>query len=227
MQSKNSPLQATPSTIAKSLSAMGDDPVFKSEFKPLSGNLNSHSFITGIDLNAVRLPKSFIESIEVKSHKTRVPVRKALNTEFFRVRQGEEWRLQTMILELKQEREMYIVTPAVWDAIPDVIKPAVLHLAINRMNNLFLIPVQLPGPDGRRLSWHESLSIVVNTAETEWVRSVANHPTSTYNLTVAQGKIADPEWPDVTFQEVIEIAFRGRVIDSIDHPVIRQLKGEC
>jgi hypothetical protein len=32
-------------------------------------------------------------------------------------------------------------------------------------------------------------------------------------------------WPEVTFQELIRIGFRDRVIDAVTHPVVRRLRG--
>jgi hypothetical protein len=181
--------------------------------------------LPGFDLDALRLPQNFGESLGVKRLLTRVPVRRPLKTEFFRVRSGESWRLQTMILEIKEEGETYLLLPAVWDAVPELLRPAVLHTAIDRRENVFLIPVPLPGPDGRRNPWHQSLNSAVTKAETNWVRSVANMKQGGYDLYVADGNIPDPEWPDVTFQELVKTAFRERVIDTIAHPVIQQLLG--
>ena len=59
--------------------------------------------IPGFDLNDLRLPQNFGDALGVKRFITRVPVRKPLKTEFLRVRTGEAWRFQTMILELKEE----------------------------------------------------------------------------------------------------------------------------
>lgn len=181
--------------------------------------------IPGFDLNALRLPQNFGESLGVKRLITRVPVRKPLKTEFFRVRPGEAWRFQTMILELKAESETFLLSPAVWDAVPELLRPAMLHTAIDRRNNAFLIPVPLPGPDGRRNPWHQSLAEVVAMAETKWVRSVANMAVGGYDMLVAEAALAEPEWPDAPFQELVQIAFRDRVIDSEAHPVIKQLLG--
>jgi hypothetical protein len=36
---------------------------------------------------------------------------------------------------------------------------------------------------------------------------------------------ADPEWPRLTFQELLRIAFRDRLVDRLDHPVILRLRG--
>jgi hypothetical protein len=107
----------------------------------------------------------------------------------------------------------------------ELLRPAMLHTAIDRRNNVFLIPVPLPGPDGRRNSWHQSLAEVVATAETKWVRSVANKSVGGYDMLVAQAALPEPEWPDATFEELVRIAFRERLIQDSDHPVVTQLLG--
>ena len=39
-------------------------------------------------------------------------------------------------------------------------------------------------------------------------------------------KLPDPEWPPLTFTEILRVAFRDRMIDSLEHPVVRQLRGQ-
>ena len=44
-------------------------------------------------------------------------------------------------------------------------------------------------------------------------------------MTEAADTIPDPEWPTLSFQELLRIAFRDRLIDRLDHPVIKRLRG--
>jgi hypothetical protein len=37
--------------------------------------------------------------------------------------------------------------------------------------------------------------------------------------------IPDPEWPPLGFWELIKIAFRDHLVDRVDHPVIKRLRG--
>ena len=150
----------------------------------------SGDLIPGLDLDALRLPQNFGETLGVKRVITRVPVRKPIRTEFFRTHPGEAWRAQIMILELKEERETYLLAPTIWDLVSEVARPAMIHTAIDRQNNVFLIPVPLPGPDGRRNSWHQSLAGVVAMAETKWLRCIANMVVGGYEMHVAFSHIA-------------------------------------
>ena len=47
-----------------------------------------------------------------------------------------------------------------------------------------------------------------------------------YEIYVATGITAEPEFPDLPMKEILRIAFKGKYIDSIDHPVLRKLRGE-
>jgi hypothetical protein len=175
--------------------------------------------------DALRLPQDFAVTLGVKKVVNIVPVRRPSKTDFFRVRAGEEWRFQCMVLELKEEGETYVVAQPLWAVLPNLLRPAMLHLAIDRRDNVFLIPVPLPGQDGRRNSWHQSMAEIVVIAEKQWVRTAANKSIGGYDAHVAQGQIQEPNWPDLSMRELVEIAFRGRIITSLEHPVVRQLQG--
>jgi hypothetical protein len=44
-------------------------------------------------------------------------------------------------------------------------------------------------------------------------------------MTVAESVMAEPNWPELPFQELIKLAFRDRLITAIHHPVIKRLRG--
>ena len=63
-------------------------------------------------------------------------------------------------------------------------------------------------------------------AKEMWVRVAANMGAGYYDVSVATGDIPEPEWPDIEFQKILEIAFRDKFINDLDHPVVRRLRGE-
>ena len=63
-------------------------------------------------------------------------------------------------------------------------------------------------------------------AQEGWVRIGANRSLGAYEIFQATSNVSDPEWPEQPFSELIRIAFKNQFIDSIDHPVIRDLLGE-
>jgi hypothetical protein len=46
-----------------------------------------------------------------------------------------------------------------------------------------------------------------------------------YEMFVAESAMSEPTWPEVTYQELIRLAFRDRLITTLDHPVIKRLRG--
>jgi hypothetical protein len=54
---------------------------------------------------------------------------------------------------------------------------------------------------------------------------VADIPFGAYRFYEAEGVLSEPLWPEKTLSELLEIGFKDRIIDSVDHPVIRRLRG--
>lgn len=181
--------------------------------------------VAGIDLAALRFNQNYQQAVAVNKELTRIPVKKPSKTDFFRVRDGEEFTEVFNILEIKDEGEVYLTAPALMHSIPGLLRPAMIYLAVDRRGNPFLIPVPLPGTDGRRNSWHQSLDDVVQRAKTNWLRSVANKALGGYEMHIAEKDLGDPEWPAASMEKLLNIAFRDRVIVSEEHPIIRQLLG--
>ncbi len=167
------------------------------------------------------------EATGAKKALVTVPVRKPNRQEFFRIHPDESYALQMAVLELKSERETYAVTPEIAMALPGETRVVALTTTINRQGNLFLWPVPLPSDDRRQLAWHTSAREAAALARTGWVRMVANMSGGYYDVWEAEGVIADPQWPEHTFQQLLKIAFgNGRLIDREDHPVLKQLLGK-
>jgi hypothetical protein len=174
----------------------------------------------------LRLSQSFAETAGVKKLLSTVPVRKPSPQDFVRVHPDPAYRENFPIIELKDEREEYIV---VADLVPLLIGEFVsktLFTAINRQGTVFFWPVRLPSPDGKNLDWWRSSREAAELAMTAWVRIRANMNLGAYDIFQAEGVIADPEWPQLGFWELIKIAFRDHLIDRIDHPVIQRLRGQ-
>jgi hypothetical protein len=60
----------------------------------------------------------------------------------------------------------------------------------------------------------------------KWVRVQANMALGANDISEATKIVADPVWPDYTHKEIIRIAVRDRLINSFDHPVLKQLRGD-
>ena len=129
-------------------------------------------------------------------------------------------------LELKEERETYCVTPEMAAMLGSDVRPVMMLTCINRMGQVFLWPLPLPAEDGRTNSWHFTARAAAEQAEQRWVRMAANMGAGAYDVFLATEGVPDPEWPSHTFQDLLRVAFgNGRLIDSVDHPVVKRLRG--
>ena len=181
------------------------------------------------DPAALRLGADYSEGLGVRKVISTIPNRKPNKSEWFRVRPGEEWRLQTAVLELEKgvERSTYLVAPSLWPDLSGEITPALLLACVNRAGVLFLSRVTLPGPDGRSNTWTDSALQIAKAAEDNWARMVSDTANGIYTHFEPSTDLPDPRWPSISFREIIRIAFRDRMIESLDHPVIRELRGDA
>ena len=180
---------------------------------------------TSTDLMSLRLPANYGATLGVKKLLTNVPVGKPKKPQFFRTHASNEMTFATMLLEQKESRESYVVLPDVAQEISELVRPVQLHAAIDRQNNVLLIPVPLPGEAGTRNPWHESLAQAVEHAKLKWLRITANMHTGAYDVYEAEAALPDPEWPAHDIDALVEVAFRGKIITSLDHPVVQSLLG--
>lgn len=199
-----------------------------SQSEECAHDINSRDAPDPFDVDSIRLSQDFHQDLGVKRALLTIPVRKPDGTWFFRVQPGEEYRLQTVVLELKEEREIYLVSRALWDKLSteNCFSPRVVFTAINRQGTLFLWPIRLPRPDGRQDNWSASALEAAKMGMNKWTRMTANMNLGAYEVFTATGTIPEPEWPDEPFEEILRIAFKDRFIEGHDHPVLKRLRGE-
>jgi hypothetical protein len=177
------------------------------------------------DLANLRLSQAFAETSGVKKLLRTVPVHRPHPQDFFRVNPDPAFRENFPIIELKEEREQYLVAPALVPELAGEFISMTLFTAINRQGVTFLLPVRLPTADGRQSEWHRSMREAAELAMGKWVRVKANMALGAYEMFIAESVMVEPVWPDVSFSEILRLAFRERVIDRLDHPVLKRLRG--
>jgi hypothetical protein len=146
--------------------------------------------------------------------------------EFIRVHPKIE--LSVGALELKDDNEgFYLVTPAMASTLGEEIKSFCLRPYINRGGTLRLWPIRLPDSDGRVNEWHRSAAIAASIAMKRWIRVTSNRSLGGYECFEAVNQPPAPDWPELDLQQMLHLAFQsqGRIIESTDHPVVKQLLG--
>jgi hypothetical protein len=175
---------------------------------------------------SLRLDQSFAETAGVKKLLTTVPVRKPNRQDFVRVHPDPSYRESPVgIIELKEDRETYLVVKSMAEELQGEFAAATLFTAITRQGVPFIWPVKLPGPDGKHNEWHRSAAQAAKRAMTRWIRMTSNMHLGAYEIFEATANWPEPEWPDLPFQEILRIGFHGRIVDTTDHPLVRRLKG--
>jgi hypothetical protein len=146
------------------------------------------------DPASLRLSQDFAADLGVKKVLTTVPVRKPDKTWWVRVHPAEDYRLPTVVIELKEERETYLVGPALRAelATEATLSPRTIFTGVNRQGTVFLWPVRLPGPDGKIDDWSRSALEAAQRAMTTWVRVTANMNLGAYDISEATGPLPDP-----------------------------------
>jgi hypothetical protein len=177
------------------------------------------------DIAGLRLNPAFVETAGVKKLLTTVPARRPSPQDFVRVHPAPEYRENFAMIDLKDDREDYLVHPSILPELVSEVVYKTIFTAINRQGILFLWPVRLPAPDDRQSDWWRTAREAAETAMTCWVRMKANMSLGAYETTIATGTMADPVWPEHSFQELLRIAYRDRMVTTLDHPVVKRLRG--
>jgi hypothetical protein len=156
---------------------------------------------------------------------SRIPTRKPARHEFVRTHPDAEgmW-FGTGVYEDKDEREVFIVTLGMREALLGEFRPVLLVPTLTRQGVLLLWPLKLV-TDGAGRSWAETARQAAELAKTKWVRIVPDMGLGGFRVYQAEGSLSEPVWPKKSLTEIMEIAFRDRIVDSENHPVIRRLRG--
>jgi hypothetical protein len=176
---------------------------------------------------ALRLSQSFIETAGVKKLLTTVPVRKPNPQDFNRVNPDPQYRLNGVaLIKLRDDRdEIFVLTPPIARELTGEFAMATIFTAVNRQEVTFLWPVMLPDPQGRPNEWRRSAAEAAEKAMGSWVRVKANMSLGAYEIFQAQSSMSDPVWPEQSFQELLRIGFRDRLVTSLEHPIVKRLRG--
>ena len=158
---------------------------------------------------------------------TIVPVGKPNPKEWVMAHPSDDYCMIAGIIEDADGGQPYIVTPEIAAAHPSEIKQVALRVAVNRQGTVFLWKYPVPDVDGRENFWNTSHREAVKEAKIGWVRMISNRNLGAYEVHTAPSIDTAPKWPEQSFQQLLEIAFKGRLIADADHILLRQLRGEA
>ena len=177
------------------------------------------------DPAALRLSQDFVGMSGVKKLITTVRVKRPHRQEWVRVHPSSEYRETLSMIRLEEDREFFVVAPALHQALAGDTVVKVLYTAINRHGVVSLWPVTLPPSDGKDNDWWRSEREGAERAMAKWICLRSNMALGAYEILEGPPSLPEPEWPDITFRELLRLAFEGRLVNTLDHPVVKRLRG--
>jgi hypothetical protein len=155
-------------------------------------------------------------------------IRKPGKFEWFRCHPNQEFWFRTLLLELKDERQTFLVDPSLRKHLVGIAKPAMLVLSINSNGAHFWLNCGMPDERGTWNQWHKQLYRAAEAAVSQWVTVLAQ--AGGYEVRPAEdGIYGEPKWrPAYSLDELVDLACEGdHVIADLSHPVIRRIQGKA
>ena len=199
---------------------------------PVSQSVNQKEIVKHPDEDQLnpelfRLDQSELDQPVAKTVLTAIPIRRPEPLEFIRVHPDPKYRMGPVsFIALKQNREYYLVTPALRSELrPREYWIGQIFLATNRLDRPFFWIVTIQSPTGRVSDWYNSALDCAERAMNQWIQIVADQSAGVYTIALAEEPLEEPQWPEQSFQELFQIGFKRRTVNSLDHPIFKQLRG--
>jgi hypothetical protein len=157
---------------------------------------------------------------------TACPARQPRDSDLFRVRPDDgaaTWRMKTLIVEYRGEdpavpRGFYLIHPRLARVFSGLGKPHLLLTCVTTFGSMFIWPIRLT--EGFGDSWCKSKLRIAAMAESQWVR-VPGSQGNGYIAVVSRKDHGEPKWQGANLDELLAIAFDGRVVEDLNHPLCR------
>ncbi len=206
-------------------SGLGDEPEKPLQEEPPISKEEPPAASQPTDFSQFAFSQNFGSQIKVIKRLTTVPVRKPSKTQWFQIH--PEYKLDVLLLKYGDRGDdYYLIEPSLADQLIDLAQAFKLVVAVDRQGVVFVWPLRLPDAE-RALAWHLSALEAASHAEVQWTQMKANMGLGAYEFSAASGITDEPKWPKMLMNEILEIAFKNKIIDRLDHLVLKQLRGEA
>ncbi|MBT90244.1 MAG: hypothetical protein CL921_01625 [Deltaproteobacteria bacterium] len=177
------------------------------------------------DFSKFALSQNFGAQIKIIKRLTTVSVRKPSKTQWFQIH--PEYKLDVLLSKYGDSGDdYYIVEPSLAHQLEDLAQAFRLFVGADRQGVVFVWPLRLPDEE-RPLNWHLSALEAASNAEVQWTRIHAHMSLGAYEIHAAEGIMDEPKWPEMSKDEILDIAFKNKIIDRLDHFVLKQLRGKA
>ena len=195
-----------------------------SELVTSNGTKVAESQSTSSLLSSLRLPDTYSTA-----GGTAVPLKviygKLNKHRFSRVHPGNEYKFRCLVVDDKDGGDTYLATPNMANLLGNLATPKTIRLTVDNAGTPKLIGEPDIDLKSRNNLWQTSLKDAIKRGESNWVRVQSNMDARQYEIVESANDLGEPKWPKLTMEELVNDAFSGRIIDSPNHPYVRQIEG--
>jgi hypothetical protein len=195
-----------------------------SELVTSNGTKVAESQSTSSLLSSLRLPDTYSTA-----GGTAVPLKviygKLNKHRFSRVHPGNEYKFRCLVVDDKDGGDTYLATPNMASLLGNLATPKTIRLTVDNAGTPKLIGEPDIDINARKNLWQTSLKDAIKRGESNWVRVQSNMSAGQYEIVESANDLGEPKWPKLTMEQLVNDAFSGRIIDSPNHPYIRQIEG--
>lgn len=179
------------------------------------------------DISSLRLPDNYTTVNSGIKLPTKATFGKLSKHRFSRTHPGIEYKFPAILVDDKEGREVYLAPPDLAPHFGPMAKSVVLRLVVDSVGTPKIIAEPMIDGASKTTMWTLTMLEAIRLSEEEWIRIESNMDASQYTIIKAVSNLGNPEWPEQPIEEIIQEVFLGRIISSIDHPLISQLQGKC
>ena len=180
------------------------------------------------DMSRFIMTQEYIDELDTTEQVT-IPVQKPHREWFIRTHPDPDYWKTAGVLEITTFKDFagfWLVDPCVVDVVQHQsgYRPRQLVTSVNQFGENFLWPMLVSGAHGRELdSWNRSARLIAEAAKDKWIKVVSK--SAMYDKQVALDDQGDPKFIDKSFDKILSVAFRERIIDTVDHKALLALMG--
>jgi hypothetical protein len=134
---------------------------------------------------------------------------------------GEPWKNRAFYFVLQIEgRDPYLITPSIAKMKDEeTIRAVMLVRYVTMAGEEGLWPVKLNDQEGKSNAWNTSAQNILKLAETKWLRMVNAKKHYRHQPSKKTLDEVPPKFTNRPFKELVDIAFKDRVVRTLDHEI--------
>jgi hypothetical protein len=179
---------------------------------------------------ALRMPLGPVKAISVRRDHQVITVGKPPAQAFFRAQAVElkDWTFPVIVdKSANGGKAFYMIGPKMREALSRNADAALVHLipCVTKAETPFLWAVTVPAMAGGNAAWYEGSIAAFGLAREKWIRLSWNPQSGAYDPLIAEESSSLPRFPEWDQSEWLRRAFRDRLINGDDHPILKKLRG--